>query len=312
MTSFAAIFPGQGSQHPGMGKALAASFPEAADVFATADRVLGESLSETCFAGTEAELSRTATTQPAILAVSVAAYRVLAARGFSPAAFAGHSLGEWSAHVAAGTIPFEDALLAVRARGRFMQEAVPEGEGAMAAIFGLSIDVIETICRDASEGETVEIANRNGGGQVVIAGHAAAVDRAVRAAESAGARRAVTLPVSAPFHCRLMRPAAERLREVLDGIPFLDPSRPVWTNVDAAPVRTGPEAKRALLEQVASPVRWHDEVEGMAGTGIDTFVEIGPGRVLSGLVRRIRDGVRALQVSDPESLAKTLTALEIA
>ncbi len=312
MTSYAAIFPGQGSQHPGMGKTLASTFPEAADVFATADRVLGEPISETCFSGTEAELSRTATTQPAILAVSVAAHRVLAARGFSPAAFAGHSLGEWSAHVAAGTIPFEDALLAVRARGRFMQEAVPEGEGAMAAIFGLSIESVETICRDASASEVVEIANRNGGGQVVIAGHAGAVDRAVRAAQTAGARRAVTLPVSAPFHCRLMRPAAERLREVLDRIPFRDPSRPVWTNVDASPVCTGPDAKRALLEQVASPVRWQEEVEGMAGTGIDTFVEIGPGRVLSGLVRRIRDGVRGLQVSDPESLAKTLTALESA
>jgi [acyl-carrier-protein] S-malonyltransferase len=307
---FAALFPGQGSQHPGMGKALASTFAASRDVFERADAALGVPLSATCFDGTEEQLARTETTQPAILTVSIAALRALEERGARPAASAGHSLGEWSAHVAAGTLAFEDAVRAVRRRGAFMQEAVPVGEGAMAAILGLEAGALREVCERAAQGEVVAPANFNGPGQIVIAGHARAVARACEAALAAGARKAVPLQVSAPFHCALMRPAAERLREVLDATAWSEPVHPVYTNVDAAPVSTGAQARAALLSQVASPVRWQEEIERMAADGHRVFVEIGPGKVLSGLVRRIVKEAVVLNVSDPDTLEQAVRSLE--
>lgn len=311
MTRYAAIFPGQGAQHPGMGKDLAAAESAAAAVFGQADDALELPLTELCFRGSEADLARTEITQPAILTASVAAYRAFAARGGpAPAAAAGHSLGEYSAHVAAATMSFSDAVRAVRQRGRFMQEAVPEGVGAMAAILGLEREQLEAVCREAAGGEVVACANFNGPGQIVIAGHAGAVARACAGASAAGARRAVPLQVSAPFHCSLMEPAAQRLGPVLDRVAFGDPVIPVYTNVDAAPVRAAGDARAALVRQVASPVRWDEEVERMLADGIDTFVEFGPGKVLAGLIRRIRKDARVHSVSDAESLDATLAALE--
>jgi len=296
------LFPGQGSQSPGMGRALASAWPECAEVFRAADETLGTPISRICFEGTEAELARTENTQPAILAVSVAALRALERIGIRPAAAAGHSLGEYSAHVAAGTLAFEDAVRAVRLRGRFMQEAVPEGRGAMAAILGIEPAELERVCRESAGDEVVSPANFNGPGQVVIAGHAGAVERAGKWAIEAGARRAIKLPVSAPFHCSLMEPARERLAPVLGAIVFRDPAVPVYTNVDAAPVTTGGEARAALLRQVASPVRWEELVRGMLDAGFDTFAEVGPGNVLAGLLRKISRDARVLPASEPEEI----------
>ncbi|HEX6850717.1 MAG TPA: ACP S-malonyltransferase [Candidatus Polarisedimenticolaceae bacterium] len=310
MIRFAALFPGQGSQHPGMGRSLASAFPVSRETLERADAALGVPLSATCFEGTDAQLARTETTQPAILAVSIAALRALEERGARPSASAGHSLGEWSANVAAGTIAFEDAVRAVRRRGAFMQEAVPAGEGAMAAILGLDAPAIGAICARVAGDEVVSPANFNGAGQIVIAGHAAAVQRACEAALAAGARRAVPLPVSAPFHCALMRPAAERLNDVVGAMAWSDPSHPVYTNVDAAPVTTAAQARQALLAQVASPVRWQEEIERMAADGHRVFVEVGPGKVLSGLVRRIVKEAVVLNVSDPETLEQSVRTLE--
>jgi [acyl-carrier-protein] S-malonyltransferase len=292
-----------------MGCALASLWPECREVFRVADEALGISLSRTCFEGSEADLARTETTQPAILTASVAALRGLERFGVRPVAAAGHSLGEYSAHVAAGTLAFEDAVRTVRLRGRFMQEAVPEGVGAMAAILGLEAAVVDRICREAAHGEVVAPANFNGGGQVVISGDVAAVRRASERAIEAGARRAVPLPVSAPFHCALMEPAAARLGPVLQETAFRDPAFPVFTNVDAQPVRTAIEARDALLRQVASPVRWEDLIRGMVDSGIDTFVEVGPGRVLAGLVRRIRKEARVLSAAEPAEIEATAREL---
>ena len=308
---FAALFPGQGSQHPGMGKDLAAAEPAAAAVFRAADETLGFGLSALCFDGSEAELVRTEITQPAILTVAIAAFRAFEARGGAqPAAAAGHSLGEYAAHVVAKTLSFEDAVRSVRQRGRFMQESVPEGQGAMAAILGLPRSAVERVCAHAAEGEIVSCANVNGPGQVVIAGHAGAVARACEAAVAAGAKRAVPLQVSAPFHCALMEPAAERLAAVLASVRFCDPSIPVYTNVDAVPVRSAAASRDALVRQVASSVRWEEEVLRMAEDGIETFVEFGPGRVLSGLVRRICGSARVVSVPDAAGLDAALRALE--
>lgn len=308
---FAALFPGQGSQYPGMGKDLAAAEPAAAAVFRAADRVLGFGLSGLCFEGPEAELIRTEITQPSIVTVSIAAFRAFEARGGGrPVAAAGHSLGEYAAHVIATTLSFEDAVRVVSARGRFMQEALPEGLGAMAAILGLDRRAVEEVCAQARDGEVVSCANVNGPGQIVIAGHTAAVRRACDAAIAAGAHRAVPLQVSAPFHCALMEPAARRLSAVLASVTFCDPSIPVYTNVDAAPVGSATAARDALLRQVASAVRWEEEILRMAEDGIDTFVEFGPGRVLAGLVRRIRKDLCVLSVPDAAGLATTLDALE--
>jgi len=303
------LFPGQGAQKAGMGRALAEAFPECREVFDAADRALETDLSRACFEGSDEALALTETTQPAILTVSVAALRALVARGVRPAAAAGHSLGEYTAHVAAGTLEFEDAVRAVRLRGRFMQEAVPAGQGAMAAILGLDGEQVERICADAAGGEVLSPANLNAPGQVVIAGHAPAVARASEAAKRAGAKRAVPLAVSAPFHCALMRPAEERLRPVLEAIRFRDPGVPVFTNVDAAPVSRGAAARDALLRQVASPVRWHELAAAMVAAGLDTFVEVGPGRVLSGLMRRVGRDLRVFSVGEPDEVEQVAAEL---
>lgn len=311
MRPFAAVFPGQGAQHPGMGRAFFESFPECRAVFQEADEALGEALSRTCFDGTEAELSRTETTQPAILTVALAALRAFEKRGARPSWGAGHSLGEYAAHVAAGTFSFADAVRTVRLRGKFMQEAVPLGQGAMAAVLGLDAESLGRVCAASAEGEVVAPANFNGPGQIVIAGSAAAVARASARALAAGARRAVPLPVSAPFHCALMAPAAARLLEVLAEVPFGDPALPVYSNVDAAPVRTAAQARDTLVRQVASPVRWHEEIETMVQAGIETFVELGPGKVLAGLIRRIAPHAEIFSVSDPAGLDAALEAVEV-
>lgn len=292
-----------------MGKDLADAEPAAADVFRAADDALGFALSALCFDGPDAELVRTEITQPSILTVAIAAFRAFAAQGGpAPVAAAGHSLGEYAAHVVAGTLTFEDAVGAVRQRGRFMQEAVPEGVGAMAAILGLNRDTLERICEDAAGGEIVCCANINGPGQIVIAGHAGAVARAREASVAAGAQRAIPLHVSAPFHSPLMQPAGARLAAVLADVAFRDPMIPVYTNADAAPVTTAGAARDTLVRQVASPVLWEDEVQRMVGDGIETFVEFGPGKVLAGLVRRIHKVARVFSVQDAASLEAALAA----
>jgi [acyl-carrier-protein] S-malonyltransferase len=304
------VFPGQGSQQVGMGQALAAAFPESRAVFEEADRALGFSLSKLCFEGPESELQLTAHTQPAILTASIAAFRALQARGVRADWVAGHSLGEYSALVAAGCLTLADAVATVRQRGQFMQEAVPVGEGAMAAILGLDGPAVEKACQEAAEGEVVSAANLNSPGQVVIAGHSAAVDRAIALSKAAGAKRGIKLNVSAPFHCALMRPAQERLAQVLGALAFRDLEVPLVTNVDAQVVRAGAECRDGLLRQVSGAVRWQQSVELLAREGVKTFVEVGPGTVLGGLVRKIAKDAKVLNVQDPASLEATLSALE--
>jgi [acyl-carrier-protein] S-malonyltransferase len=303
------VFPGQGSQKVGMGRALAAAAPASRAVFEQADAALGEPLSRLCFEGPEEDLLLTANTQPAILAASVAAFGALSLRGARPDWVAGHSLGEWSALVAAGALDLADAVRTVRRRGQYMQEAVPVGEGAMAAILLLDLPAVEEACREAAQGQVVVPANINSPGQVVIAGHAAAVERAMEGCKARGARRALKLPVSAPFHCPLMRPAQERLAADLAGVAFRAPAVPLVNNVDARPVRTAEEARDGLLRQVSAPVRWQECVEELVRQGVDTFVEVGPGQVLSGLVKKIDRNARVLNVEDPGSLAATAVAL---
>lgn len=307
--SVAFVFPGQGSQKVGMGKGLYEAFPESRAVFDEADGALAFPLARLCFEGPEKELQLTANTQPAILTVSVAAYRALAARGVRPGWVAGHSLGEYSALVAAGVLSLADAVVAVRRRGQYMQQAVPVGQGAMAAILGLDLAAIETACREAAQGEIVSPANINSPGQVVIAGHAGAVARASEMCKAAGAKRALPLPVSAPFHCALMMPAQERLAKDLASLSFRDPDVPLVNNVDARVVRAADECREGLVRQVSTPVRWQESVERLAGAGVDTAVEVGPGTVLCGLVKKIAKGARVLNVEDPESLEKALAAL---
>jgi [acyl-carrier-protein] S-malonyltransferase len=305
------LFPGQGSQKVGMGRALAEAFPESREAFAEADAALGFRLSGLCFEGPDDQLQLTANTQPAILTASLAAHRALTARGAPrPAFVAGHSLGEYSALVAAGALPLADAARIVRRRGEYMQEAVPVGVGAMAAILGLDLPAIEAACREAAGGEVVAPANINSPGQVVIAGHAGAVDRAAERCKASGAKRAVRLPVSAPFHCALMRPAQQRLESDLAEAAFADPEPPLVNNVDASVVTSGVECREGLVRQVSAPVRWQECVERLAAEGVDTFVEIGPGQVLGGLVRRIAKGAVVLSVEDPESLDRSVAALE--
>jgi [acyl-carrier-protein] S-malonyltransferase len=300
------IFPGQGSQKVGMGKALADAFPVCRETFAEADAALGESLSTTIFDGPDDRLTLTENTQPAILTMSTAACRLLASRGIRPAFVAGHSLGEYSANVAAGTFALADAVRLVRRRGRYMQEAVLVGEGAMAAILGLDAEKVAAACADAAAqlGQVVSPANLNGGGQVAIAGTSAAVALASEKAKALGARRAVPLSVSAPFHCALMKPAEDRLAPELRALlpSAHDPQVPIVANVDAQPKRDCAAAIEALVAQVASPVLWQAVVERLASEGVTTYVEVGPGTVLGGMVKRIHRDATILNVESPEDL----------
>jgi [acyl-carrier-protein] S-malonyltransferase len=286
-----------------MGKALADEFPIARATFEEADRALGEPFSRMIFEGPAERLTLTENTQPAILATSIAAWRVLAERGLAPAFVAGHSLGEYSAHVAAGTLDFPDAIRLVRNRGRYMQEAVPVGTGAMAAILGLDEAGVLQACAEAAQGEVVSPANLNGAGQIAIAGSAAAVARAGECAKKLGARRVIPLNVSAPFHCALMAPAAERLEPELRAARSQDPRVPVIANVDAHPRTTAAAAVDALVAQVASPVRWEDTMRHLADAGVTTYIEVGPGTVLSGLARKIHKDATVLSVQAPDDLA---------
>ena len=306
MGKVAFVFPGQASQYPGMGKELAEKYPAAKAVFDEADKALGFSISKICFEGTEEELKLTANTQPAILTVSVAVYRVLAELKLTPDFVAGHSLGEYSALVAAGSLKFSDAVQLVRKRGTYMQEAVPAGQGAMAAIMGLSPAVVADVCKRAAEGEICSAANLNSPEQTVISGDANAIKRAVELASQSGAKRAVILAVSAPFHSALMAPAQEKLEKDLKKIEFSPLRVPLVTNVDADTIETGDEAREALVRQVTMPVRWEESVQLMIDEGVNTFVEVGPGRVLTGLLRQIERSVAALNVEDEKSLASTV------
>lgn len=305
------VFPGQGAQKVGMGKELAAAFPVCRDTFAEADRALGEPLSELCFQGPEDRLMLTQNTQPAILAMSTAVCRLVESRGVRPAFAAGHSLGEYSAHVAAGTLSFADALRIVRRRGEYMQEAVPVGIGAMAAILGLDGDRVAQACAEAAAetGLVVTPANLNAPGQVAIAGHAAAVAAAGERAKAHGAKRVIPLAVSAPFHCPLMKPAEERLAPDLRALAAQAPRVPVVANVDAEPKRDAPAAIEALIRQVSSPVRWEDVVKRLVLEGARTFVELGPGTVLAGLVKKIDRSVTVMSIDSPETLDAALDVL---
>ncbi|TNF49297.1 MAG: [acyl-carrier-protein] S-malonyltransferase [Deltaproteobacteria bacterium] len=285
------LFPGQGSQHAGMGKELADNFAVARQVFEEANDALGFDIAALCFNGPEEDLKLTANTQPAILTTSVAALRVLTAEsGLSPSFAAGHSLGEYSALVCAGGLAFADAVRVVRQRGTFMQEAVPVGTGSMAAILGLGLDDLAAVCSDAAQGQVVAPANFNSDGQVVVAGHTEAVDRAIVLAKEKGAKRAMPLPVSAPFHCSLMVPAGERLAAVLDGIEVGEMTLPVIANVEAAPNQDSTRIHELLVKQVSAPVRWQETIASMVDLGVDRYIEIGPGKVLSGLAKRMAKG----------------------
>jgi [acyl-carrier-protein] S-malonyltransferase len=306
MSKLAFLFPGQASQYPCMGRDLSANFAESRAVFEEADAALGFPISQLCFEGSEDALKLTENTQPAILSVSVAAYRALAARGIEPDFAAGHSLGEYSALVAAGALEFGEAVKLVRQRGRYMQEAVPAGEGAMAAILGLSPADVAEVCKKAAGGEVVSPANLNSPEQTVIAGNAAAVKRAVEIASQSGAKRAVILAVSAPFHCSLLAPAQKRLEPDLRAVKFSALRFPVITNVDAEEISTGDEARESLIRQVTMPVRWLESVREMIDQGVNIFVEVGPGKVLSGLLRQIDRSVRCFNVEDAASLQATL------
>lgn len=298
----ACVFPGQGSQAVGMGKALADQFEICAQTFAEADTALGEPLSDLIFNGPADKLTLTENTQPAILTMSVAVWRLLESKGLKPSFVAGHSLGEYSAHVAAGTLAFADAVRLVRNRGRYMQEAVPVGTGAMAAIIGLDEARVNQACAEAAQGEVVSAANLNGGNQIVIAGHAAAVTRASDRAKALGAKRAIPLQVSAPFHCALMKPAEDRLAPELRAAQSRDPRFPVVANVDAQPKRAAAESIEALIKQVSSPVRWENVVQRLASEGVTHYLEVGPGKALSGMIKRIADGATILNVEGPADL----------
>jgi [acyl-carrier-protein] S-malonyltransferase len=305
----ALVFPGQGSQSPGMGKELAENFPVARQVFEEADEALGFAISRLCFDGPAEDLQLTENTQPAILTVSVAAFRAMQDSGIgAPAFVAGHSLGEYSALVAAGALSLTDAVRTVRARGRYMQEAVPVGTGAMAAVIGGELEAIERICAEASADQVCSIANINAPNQVVIAGNTEAVDRAVELLSSV-ARKVVKLKVSAPFHCALMKPAQDSLAPDLEALNFVEPAMPVVTNVDARPTTAPDELRDALVRQVSAPVRWVESMQLLMSHGVDTFVEAGPGKVLSGLMRQISRDVKALNVEDAASLERTKAAL---
>jgi len=306
MNKLAFLFPGQASQYPGMGRDLYEHFPESRAVFEEADAALGFRLSQLCFEGPEETLKLTENTQPAILTVSVAAYRALEKHGISPDFAAGHSLGEYSALVAAGSLDFSTAVKLVRERGKYMQEAVPSGEGAMAAILGIPASEVTEICRKAADNEIVSAANLNSPEQTVISGSAAAVKRAIEIASQSGAKRAVILPVSAPFHCALMEPSQKRLEPDLRAAAFGPLQFPVITNADAEAITSGEEAREALIRQVTLPVRWLDSIRDMIEKGVSVFVEVGPGKVLCGILRQIDRSVRCFGVEDEATLRSTL------
>ncbi|HLY62978.1 MAG TPA: ACP S-malonyltransferase [Terriglobia bacterium] len=309
MPKTAFLFPGQGSQYPGMGRELAEKYPVARKVFDDADRALGFPLSKLCFEGPAEELQLTANTQPAILTVSVAAAEVLRQQGVGADFVAGHSLGEYSALVAARSLNLADAVQLVRKRGQFMQEAVPAGQGAMAALLGFDPAATSEVCREAAQGEVVSPANLNSPGQLVIAGHKNAVERAVELAKNRGAKRAVILNVSAPFHCTLLQPAQDRLAVELDGVEIRDPQVPLVNNVDARVVRTAAEVLDGLKRQVTAPVRWEESVRLLRNENVSLFIELGPGKVLSGLVRQIDRQAECLRVEDVASLDEVLSRM---
>ncbi len=311
-TKIAFLFPGQGSQAVGMGRDLAERFPAAAETFAEADAALGFPLSRLCFEGPEEDLRLTENTQPAIMAVSVAAARVLAGHSVEPALAAGHSLGEWSAHVIAGTLSFADALRAVKARGAAMQKAVPAGEGAMAAILQLNAAQVAEACEEAARetGLVVQAANLNSPNQTAISGAAAAVEKAAALCKAKGARRTVMLPVSAPFHCALMQPAQEEVARVLAGLTLRDPRIPVAANVTGSLVTTADAARDALIRQVTGAVRWVDCMQALKAAGANLFVEVGPGKVLCGLLKQIDPELKSLNVEDAASLEKVLAEVK--
>ena len=300
------IFPGQGSHAVGMGRELAAMHPAAARVFQEADEALGSKLSQICFEGPEDQLRLTEITQPAILTSSVAALRVLEEHGIVAGVVAGHSLGEWSAHVAAGTLPFADAVRTVRNRGKYMQQAVPVGRGAMAAVLGMELEPLQQVCNEAAQNAIVAPANINSPGQIVISGDAAAVERAAELAKSRGAKRVVTLPVSAPFHCALMQPAQDQLADDLAKLTWGDMRLPLITNVDATLIQRPEEARDTLTRQVTGAVQWERCMRALIARGVDTFIEVGPGKVLCGLMRQIDRGPQCLNVEDEASLHKVL------
>ena len=307
-SSIAFIFPGQGSQAVGMGKDLHDKFPVARRTFEEADAALGYSISQLCFEGPEEKLKLTEITQPAILTVSIAAQRVLAEKGITPHFVAGHSLGEYSAHVCSGTLKFSDAVRLVRNRGKYMQDAVPVGVGAMAAILALPVEKLQSVCDQAARetSEVVSPANINSPDQIVISGNRAAVERAAELAKEAGAKRAVMLPVSAPFHCSLMKPAQEKLGKDLAQTDFTDPHLPVICNVDASGVSSGAIGREKLIQQVTGAVQWVHSIETLIANGVNTFIEVGPGKVLSGLMRQIDRSKTALNCENSESLEKLL------
>jgi [acyl-carrier-protein] S-malonyltransferase len=305
------LFPGQGSQSVGMGKELAEKYPLARQTFAEADEALDYKLSQVCFEGSEEQLRLTEITQPAILTTSIAAWRVLGEKGIKASFVAGHSLGEYSAHVAAGTLSFVDAVRTVRLRGQYMQEAVPVGVGAMAAILGMDLAAVIKVCHDAAQGEVCEPANINSGEQIVISGHTAAVERGAKLADARGAKRAKVLPVSAPFHCSLMKPAQDRLAVDLHKLAFQRPGIPVASNVDATLVQDANGSRDALIRQVTRPVQWEPSMRMLMAQGVDTFVEIGPGKVLCGLLRQMDRSKTTFNVEDEVSLQKTLEHLAV-
>ena len=306
------MFPGQGSQRVGMGRDLAAMYPVAQETFDEADAALGYKLSQLCFEGPEDKLKLTEITQPAILSVSVATWRVLQPQGMASSYVAGHSLGEYSAHVAAGTLSFSDAVRAVRNRGKYMQEAVPVGVGAMAAILALPAEEVEQVCAEVAQGEVCQAANLNSPDQTVISGNKAAVERATELAKKRGAKRAILLPVSAPFHCALMQPAQDRLAQDLSRLEFHNAEVAVMCNVDAALVSTGDASRDALIRQVTGAVQWVKSMRALIALGVENFVEVGPGKVLCGLMRQIDRSRSCVNVEDEASLEKTINHLSAA
>lgn len=310
-SAIAFIFPGQGSQTVGMGKDLADKYPIARRTFEEADDALGYKLSQLCFEGPEDQLRLTEITQPAILTTSIAAWRVLDERGLKPSFVAGHSLGEYSAHVAAGTLSFRDAVRTVRERGKYMQQAVPVGVGAMSAILGMDLEKVIAICNESAQGEVCAPANINSPEQIVVSGNTAAVERATKLADERGAKRAKILPVSAPFHCSLMKPAQDRLAPDLAKLTFHRPTVPVACNVDAKLIQDADASRDALIRQVTGSVKWEQSMRLLIAQGVQTFLEIGPGKVLCGLMRQIDRAKTAVNVADEASLQKTLEQLAV-